>query len=107
MIFQPHRYSRTEKLWDDFVHLFSYSPIDHLIITDIYPASETPLEHITSTNLVKAILEKQPSCQVSYVPYDSEFEGIMHHLESSVAEQDLLLLLGAGKVYKLAELFGK
>ncbi len=107
VIFQPHRYSRTEKLWDDFVHLFSYSPIDHLIITDIYPASETPIEHITSTNLVKAILEKQPSCHISYVPYDSEFESIMHHLEGSVAEQDLLLLLGAGKVYKLAELFGK
>jgi UDP-N-acetylmuramate--alanine ligase len=107
VVFQPHRYTRTEKLWDDFVHLFSYSPIDQLIITDIYPASEIPIENITSHQLVKAILEKQPSCPVSYVPYDNDFEHILQSLKGGVGDQDLLLLLGAGKVNKLAEHFQK
>jgi UDP-N-acetylmuramate--alanine ligase len=104
VIFQPHRYSRTEKLWSDFVHLFAYSAIDHLIITDIYAASEKPLENVTSQNLVKAIQEKQPFSPVTYVPYDSDFSQIIQSLKGSVSEDDLVLIQGAGKVYKLAEL---
>lgn len=103
VIFQPQRYTRTHKLWQDFVNLFAYSPIDHLIITDIYPASETPIENITSYNLVQAIKEKQPSCPISYIPYDTQLKAINSQLDSLITEQDLVLLLGAGKVNKLAE----
>ena len=103
MVFQPHRYTRTEKLWDDFVNLFAYSSIDQLIITDIYPASEAPIDDITSINLVKAIREKQPSCPVTYIPLDGDFIHIIQQLKSSAASEDLVLLQGAGKVNKLAE----
>lgn len=103
VVFQPHRYTRTDKLWDDFVHLFAYSSIDQLIITDIYAASEAPIDNITSYNLVQAIREKQPSCPVSYVPLDGEFAQIIQQLKSSTANEDLILLQGAGKVNKLAE----
>ncbi len=108
VVFQPHRYTRTEKLWNDFVNLFAYSPIDELIITDIYAASEQPIADITSARLVQAIQEKQPSCPVTYVPYDDNFNGIIDQLKSTLAENDLVLLQGAGsKLNKLGDILGK
>ncbi len=107
VVFQPHRYTRTEKLWDDFVNLFAYSPIDQLIITDIYSASEAPIHSITSAQLVEAIQAKQPSCPITYVPYDDDFKNIINHLKGSISENDLVLLLGAGKVNKLADILNK
>ena len=104
VVFQPHRYTRTEKLWNDFVNLFAYSPIDELVITDIYPASEPPIETINKCTLGAEIQEKQPSCPITYVPYDDAFQGIIDHLNNSLSENDLVLLLGAGKVNKLADI---
>lgn len=103
IVFQPQRYSRTEKLWDEFVNIFAYSPIDHLIITDIYPAGETPINNITGDRLVEAIKEKQPSCQVTYVPYrqENKLAEIIKALDKIIAKDDLVLLLGAGKVNKI------
>ncbi len=103
VVFQPHRFTRTEKLWDDFVHLLAYSPIDHLIVTDIHPACEEPIENITSSRLVNEVQAKQPTCPITYIPLDTHFETIIQHLKGTVSEQDLILLLGAGKVTKLAD----
>jgi len=66
VVFQPHRFTRTEKLWDDFVNVFADHqqdgyPISTLYITDIYPASEAPIPGITSEKLVSVIKEKKPS----------------------------------------------
>lgn len=104
VIFQPQRYSRTSRLWNDFINVFAYSAIDNLIITDIYPANEEPIENVTSLNLVKALKEKQPSCNVSYIPYDKELKLIRSQLETLINENDLVLTLGAGKLNKLSEL---
>ena len=103
VVFQPHRYSRTEKLWDDFVQLFAQSTVDHIVITDIYPASEAPRIGITSTLLVKAIKQKHPSCPLSYIPYEDDFGAITNHLKAIAESDDLILVLGAGKIHKLAE----
>lgn len=103
VIFQPHRYTRTDKLWNNFVDMFMHSPIDHLIITDIYPASEAPIPAITSENLVKAIQQRCPYFSVSYAPYDPEFNAIRTTLNTVVAPDDLILLQGAGKINKLAD----
>ncbi len=97
--FQPHRYSRTSQLWDDFVHLFAYSAIDELIITDIYPASEQPLEGVTSQALVAAIKEKHPTCSITYLP----FEEIIPALQEKASDDGMILLQGAGKVTTLAK----
>ena len=107
VVFQPQRFTRTAKLWSDFVNLFAYSPIDELIITDIYPASETPIENINSARLVQEIQSKQPSCPVSYVPYDDKCNGIIEQLQDTLAENDLVLFLGAGKVNKIADMLQK
>src|ERR1700734_276739 len=55
VIFQPHRYSRTQHLWDEFRQSFNHA--DMLVITDIYAAGEPPVEGITSERVAEAIRE--------------------------------------------------
>lgn len=98
MLFQPHRYTRTYKLWDDFVDLFTKFPIDHLVITDIYEASEDPVPGVTSQNLVEAVKAKCPSLEVYYIPVTSEFSELKQHFSSTLSQGDLLILQGAGRV---------
>ena len=102
VVFQPHRYTRTDKLWDYFVQVFADSRIDHLVITDIYPASEQPIQGINSKDLVKSIKNKNPKLSISYVPFESDFSSLKHELLTKMHSGDLLLLLGAGKVNNLA-----
>jgi len=104
VVFQPHRYSRTHKLWDEFVDTFITSNINHLIITDIYPANETPIPEITGQNLVRAIRQKNPRFSVTYAPFQEEFQCITEKLKEVVQHDDLILLLGAGKINRLAKL---
>ncbi|MCK5632428.1 UDP-N-acetylmuramate--L-alanine ligase [bacterium] len=103
VVFQPHRYTRTSKLWNDFVDTFASSNVDNLIITNIYPASEQAIPEITSQNLVKAILKKNPHLNVTYIPLESQFEEITKKLKSLVNKNDLILLLGAGKINHIAK----
>jgi UDP-N-acetylmuramate--alanine ligase len=103
VIFQPQRYTRTHKLWHEFINVLAYSPIDYLAVTDIYPASEDPIEGITGENLAQALQYKQPSCNVSYVPYDTTGEQITEYIKTSAREGDLVLFLGAGKINKLID----
>jgi UDP-N-acetylmuramate--alanine ligase len=103
VVFQPHRYTRTHKLWQQFVELFTQSPIDHLIITDIYPASEAPIAEVTAENLVRAIAQCKPSFTISYIPYESSFQQIKQAITKVVHDGDLILLQGAGKINKLAD----
>jgi len=99
-IFQPHRFSRTFKLWDDFVDIFSNSSIDLLYLTDIYPASEEPIAGVTSEKLAKSIMEKNPAIKVVYY---STYEEIEKDVKNVLSKGDLLLTIGAGKVNKIAE----
>jgi UDP-N-acetylmuramate--alanine ligase len=103
VVFQPHRFSRTQKLWDSFVDLFCTNQTDHLIITDIYPASEQPITGITSEALVAAIKAKQPNIKVSYVPITQDFAQIIREINQFSNQKDLLLLLGAGKINQIAK----
>jgi len=104
VVFQPHRYSRTHKLWDEFVDTFITSNINHLIITDIYPASEAPIPEITGKNLVRAIRQRNPHFSVTYAPFQEEFQCITERLKEVIQHDDLILLLGAGKINRLAKL---
>ena len=103
VVFQPHRYTRTDRLWHEFIKTFKDAEIDHLIVTDIYPASEAPILNVTSPNLVQAIADEHPGFTISYAPYESDFATIKDQLKPLAHEDDLVLLLGAGKVNKLAE----
>lgn len=101
--FQPHRYSRTKGLWDDFINVFAQSNIDQLIITDIYPASEAPLEGITSQRFVADLQAKAPHVNVRYIPYDPKFITLKEQIEPHMDAENLLLLLGAGKIHTLTQ----
>ncbi|MFH0898285.1 MAG: UDP-N-acetylmuramate--L-alanine ligase [bacterium] len=103
VIFQPHRYTRTEKLWEDFVTLFANHEgyvIDTLLMTDIYPASEAPIANITSKNLIDAIKAKNP---VLCAEYCSSSDEVVKFIRNNVQEGDLLITIGAGKVNKIGE----
>lgn len=102
VVFQPHRYTRTNKLWNQFISAFVDNQIDSLIITDIFPASETPIANINGQNLVKDIKQKRAGYPVTYLSADDDFNNIIEQLKETVEENDLLLLLGAGKVNKIA-----
>jgi len=102
VLFQPHRFSRTQALWNEFIEVLTSSDIDELILTDIYPASEEPREGITSQKLLKDIQEKAPHLRASYQVIDTDFKTLEAYLKQELQSGDLLLLQGAGKVNKIA-----
>jgi len=95
--FQPHRYTRTQALFEDFTTAFHRA--DVLVLTDIYPASEEPIEGVTSERLAAAIREHGQR-QVSLVPSVAELPD---HLAGILREGDLLLTLGAGNIVQAGE----
>ncbi|MGC2310619.1 MAG: UDP-N-acetylmuramate--L-alanine ligase [Candidatus Babeliaceae bacterium] len=100
--FQLQRYTRTYYLWKDFIAILAQHPIDHLLITDIYSAGESPIAGITGQSFVASFKELHPAYPVTYIPLDEAFSSIRSKLEPLLESQDLLLLLGAGKMNKLA-----
>jgi len=102
VLFQPHRYSRTHLLWNDFLKMFLESPLDELIITDIYAASEAPIEGVTSLKFAEELLSHKPSFAVHYIPLDEDYNKILTHLQKTVASKDIVMLQGAGPVNGIA-----
>ncbi|MBN2039902.1 MAG: UDP-N-acetylmuramate--L-alanine ligase [Spirochaetes bacterium] len=93
-VFQPHRYSRTELLWEEFGSSFGNS--DVVLLTGIYPAGEKPIKGISS-ELIKQSIEKHDGKEVNII---SDFERITETVLSIVREGDIVLTLGAGDIYK-------
>ena len=98
VIFEPHRYSRTEKLWAEFLAVFKQSDIDHLIITDIYSAGENAIEAITSKKLAEDLQALEPKCSITYAPQAPDFASIKAALEPLLEDKALVLTLGVGKI---------
>jgi len=98
VIFQPHRYTRFKLLYQDFAD--SLKNADYLIVTDVYAASEKPIPGISAENFVQVIKDISKN-QIVYVPKD----GIMNHLKKIIDEGDLILMLGAGDITKVAHDF--
>ncbi|MBE0426289.1 MAG: UDP-N-acetylmuramate--L-alanine ligase [Nitrospirae bacterium] len=97
VLFQPHRYTRTEDLLDDFAT--SFKDADSLSVLDIYPAGERPLEGVNSAILVERI-KKEGHNRVIYV---KDREEAIKNIISSVKAGDIFLTLGAGDVWKAGE----
>ncbi len=96
-VFQPHRYSRTQILLEDFAKCFSQA--DYLLISDIYPASELPIEGINSQLLVRRIKELDKDKDVFFVPKDE----IISHLNGIMRPGDLIITLGAGDIIRICD----
>lgn len=104
VVFQPHRYTRTEKLWNDFLSTFATSDINMLIITDIYSAGEYPIPAITSKRFVQELIALNPPFTVHYMPFENDFNQIKQAITAATTENDLILLLGAGKTHLIASI---
>lgn len=102
--FQPHRFTRTKALWNEFVNVLAHAPIDYLILTDIYPASEAAIEGITTEHLKDAIIQKNPSFTIEYIPLDPQFTSLQKALQTHTKEKDLILIQGAGNLYKIVSI---
>jgi UDP-N-acetylmuramate--alanine ligase len=101
VVFQPHRYTRTQKLFQEFLSAFPGA--DHLIITDIYAASERAIAGVDAAGLTEGIRQSGHPDAV----YISGFEGIVDHLLKIARASDVIITQGAGNVWKVGEEFLK
>jgi UDP-N-acetylmuramate--alanine ligase len=92
VLFQPHRYTRTQHLWEEFSRAFNDA--DVLVMTDIYAASEAPIPGITSEALANAIRE---AGHKNVLYFRSMQDGI-EHLLREVRPGDAIMTIGAGNV---------
>ena len=95
MAFQPHRYSRTRDMFDEFVDVLSQ--VDQLILTDVYSAGEEVIDGATSEDLSLAI-EQRGAVKPVYV---GELQRVTGAITDLVQADDLVLTQGAGSVTKL------
>ncbi len=94
--FQPHRYTRTYDLFDEFVQILS--SIDILLLLDIYPAGEAPIAGATGEALYQAIRAKGQE-NIQFIAHSKQ---LATDLQPLLQDQDILLTLGAGSIGAIA-----
>jgi len=99
VVFQPHRYTRTRALFDDF--LTAFPDADILILTDIYAASEKKIEGVHASGLCKGIKSRGQKDVI----HISDFDRIVDRLLAIAEPTDVIITLGAGDVWKVGEEF--
>ncbi len=99
-VFQPHTYTRSLALKDEFA--VAFSDCDTLILTDIYAAREKDTGLITSRDLVLEINKNSNNAQ-----YIKEFHDIAEFFKQNASEGDIVITMGAGDVYKIGEILIK
>ena len=97
VLFQPHRYTRTQALFNDFTTAFYQS--DVLVVTEIYAASEPPIPGVQADKLAAAI-QAHGHGNTRYVPGDVDLTTLMM---DEVREGDVVLTLGAGNIWQVGE----
>src|SRR5512136_723265 len=101
-VFQPHRYTRTQALFHEFLTAFNDANV--LILTDIYPAGEDRIEGVESKGLFEGIREYGHK-DVTYIPNKKE---ITDHLVGILKPGDMVITLGAGDIWQVSdELVGR
>ncbi|MDQ3746506.1 MAG: Mur ligase family protein, partial [Acidobacteriota bacterium] len=97
VLFQPHRYTRTQDLMDEFAR--SFNNADVLMVTDIYAASEDPIEGVSAESLVGAVRR--------FGHKDARYVGTIEEATQALLEEvrpnDMVITLGAGNVYHVGE----
>ena len=95
VIFQPHRYSRTRDLFNDFVSCLS--KVDALVLLNIYSANEAPINTVSSSTLADSIRRRSSIDPIVVKNIDE----IIEILPNIASEDDVILTLGAGDVHKI------
>jgi UDP-N-acetylmuramate--alanine ligase len=97
-VFQPHRYTRTFHLFNDFARAFNLA--DCVLMLDIYPAGETPIEGVTT----QALIERMQSFGHRNAMYAPSFEMIESYVLAHAKQGDAIVVMGAGNITKLSDL---
>jgi UDP-N-acetylmuramate--alanine ligase len=97
VVFQPHRFTRTRDLFDEF--LTAFEGADRLVLTEIYAAGEDPIAGASGEALYRAI-KRKGHLDVKFVPDKND---IVAQLAGKLTVGDVVLTLGAGDIYKVGE----
>ena len=96
MVFQPHRYSRTRDLYEDFVEVLS--EVDCLFLLDVYAAGEAPISSADSKSLARSIRQRG---QIEPI-YVSDPEKLAELLNAQLQDGDMVITQGAGTIGVIA-----
>ena len=99
MAFQPHRYTRTKALFEEFMGAFSEADI--LLVTDIYPAGEKEISGVSAAALCEGI-RRRGHIDATHI---AGFDAMVSHLMEIAGPTDVIITLGAGSVYKIGDAF--
>lgn len=97
-VFQPHTYSRTKELFDDFAAALSHKEIHQVILAEIYSARETDTLGVSSILLADAVCLRGGNC-ISLPTTDE----IISHLKNSCIQGDIILVMGAGDINQICD----
>jgi len=108
LIYQPHMFSRTKALFDDFVKIFQEIPVDKIFMIDIYPSREIDTGEVSSKQLVDSINKSS----VSHIGRGLDAQGggtqTLEKIKPEIKKGDIVFFMGAGDSDKLArELISK
>lgn len=98
-IFQPHTYTRTIALFDEFAEAFEKA--DKLILAEIYAAREKNIYKISSAQLAEKIKETHPHKEVLFM---EDFAAIADYVDDHAQRGDMVITMGAGDIYKVGEM---
>ncbi|HEX5132411.1 MAG TPA: UDP-N-acetylmuramate--L-alanine ligase [Candidatus Krumholzibacteria bacterium] len=98
VLFQPHRYSRTQAVADQFAGCFDGA--HRVFITDIYPAGEAPIAGVDADTIISRV-RKHGAVSVEYA---SSFDAMVRSVCDEVHDGDLVLTMGAGDIYKVGDM---
>lgn len=99
LIFEPHMFSRTKALFDDFVKVFKKLPIDQGVIIDIYPSREVDTGQVRSYQLAESI-------NLPHISYKNP-EELREYLDKNIQRGDIVFFMGAGDIDSLARKLAK
>lgn len=100
-VFQPHLYSRTQELHEEFG--LSFFDAEVLVVTDIYPSREAPIEGVTG----KMVAETAKNYGHRNVHYIEDKKDLPAELKNIVRKGDIVITMGAGDIYKYGEMFAE
>ena len=97
-LFQPHTYTRTLALFDEFADAFEKA--DVLVLAEIYAAREKNIYKLSSKKLMAEIKSKHPGKEIYFMP---EFDSMADFVRNNAGEGDIVITMGAGDIYKVGE----
>ena len=101
LIFQPHTFTRTKALYDEFVRVLEKIPI--VILAKIYPAREKDLGIINS-QMIKDGIIKDKNSKNNFCEYFETFKEIAEYIKNKATKDDIVVTMGAGDVYKIYDI---